>query len=194
MTWMIVSFIMLFGFYQSGRSLLHPQDQFYMGIASEPPPCYLYEEAIEKTRKGKVSQYDSYQGHFCPRDIFDYKERDSFEEFVTRNAQPQANRYMFVIDRLNRIDELLSYIPPVYVDTSTIDNPKIASYLHSVFVTSLTQAFGQGRVVRQYPASQKARVLKIQVRQVIFPDILFDVRLSAPTDKPIGIISSWQTL
>ena len=122
---------------------------------------------------GKAATFNLRGFYRCERDVFEYGERNSFVNFVTKNSSRHAR---FVSRQVKRLRA--SSTDKIGVEVNT--DQAIASikpYLLTAYETALAETLGPDQVLRLGGTLQANDTLRIQVRRLDDASSLFGAKI-----------------
>jgi len=178
----VLMILVMFGLGSPGVAGLSPASLYEAGLMRHaPPPCRELSSGEQRARglapKGKAATYSLNGEYLCERQIFDYGDRDSYADFVLRQAGPKAAHTARQVALLSEQENVLK--GRIWHVTVTDGLRALDGHLKDVYETALTAALGPGRVARgPCPPTADCAQLTVQTRLVTEADILFKLTAS----------------
>jgi hypothetical protein len=119
--------------------------------------------------KAKAATFSIRGEYHCGRDIYQYGERDSFYEYVTKSASQRLRQAVLT---LNNKPELREQTWRVQVIS---DDEAVKAYLKTLATTELVESLGSGHVARLDAIDSKLPTLFVRVRRVEDTSLLLGV-------------------
>jgi hypothetical protein len=181
--WALFGILWMVGFYQPGRNLDNPEWKGDGVVCRDLTDLEMKSKGY--VPEGKAAPYGISGESICEKNIFRYGERQSFAEFVIRNA-PQSSRIVAhnlieIYSRENRTADHQSRLP-IYIDVSNIEDASIRHYLRSLYLEAVALNLGSGAAIRVIDPKASYRILRIGLRKVIDPNTLFVIELSSAVE------------
>lgn len=174
--------VLLLGMGSQGQFLMSPRTQYELGYRDkEPPPCRPATRAELSAEgfapEGKASTFNLKGFYVCETRILKYGDRDSFADYVARNAVDRAKEVVRGIaqDR-RRWGQSAAHPWALEVDA---DDERIKVLVERLYWTEMTQTLG-ARSVSRRPIDPQAPRLRVQLRRVQDASLLFGVWAAAP--------------
>lgn len=165
--------------------MVAPVNKYELGLLSErPPACQQVESDKDLWRgewKGKATNWAIDESFRCERLIFEYGERDSFYDFVTQHASDYIRQAVNDIRKWEESNKAMDEELHWQIDVRA-DEAYVSSYVHKLLVFELASAKRPGKTLRQSMSksnskSNRSAVIKVTVRKVQDPDLLFQIEL-----------------
>ncbi len=122
---------------------------------------------------GKAATFHLRGFYRCERDVFEYGERNSFVNFVTKNSGQHAK---LVARQVKRLRSTSTDKIGVEVDTDQA-LASIKPYLLTTYETALHETLGADHVLKLSGSLQASDILRIQVRRLDDASSLFRAKI-----------------
>lgn len=191
MEWLYFAIILITGFYSSNESSFAPQEKYFYGLGGSPEICKPISEleANEKnfTKQGKFASYSNKGQSICRKNIFEPGERDEKIDLITSAVKYATSHIASKVDSL--IDKEHGESDLIFVNTSDVEDQKLARYLQHVFTESLASS-KKSQVIRHKVSGIDYRELNISIANTIFVEDVIQAKISKRT-KLNAAIEDW---